>query len=106
MKSLVLALVALPFLAGVAGAAQPLNDNQMDAVSAGFSSLADAFASGLAGESGIVYTATDTATQVKGIGIGFNPTFAEGVTFLYQSTSAAQSATVTATFSPASISLQ
>ena len=36
MKKLLMGLAVLPFLSGVAFAAQPLNDQQMDKVTAGF----------------------------------------------------------------------
>ena len=44
MKKLLFGLAALPFLAGIASAGQPLTNAQMDVVTAGFSatSLADA----------------------------------------------------------------
>ena len=48
MKRLIFGLAALPFMAGLASAGQPLTNAQMDAVTAGFSStaLADASAIG------------------------------------------------------------
>ncbi len=56
-----LGLAALPFLAGVASAAQPLSDMQMDKVTAGFdsASLADAEALGQ-----VVASTTATLSQV------------------------------------------
>jgi hypothetical protein len=40
MKRLIFGLAALPFMAGLASAGQPLTNAQMDAVTAGFSSIA------------------------------------------------------------------
>jgi pectate lyase len=100
MKSLVMALMALPFMAGAAAAAQPLNDAQMDGVTAGFTALSTADAEGLVGESGVVLTTTASLSQV-------NPaaTATEGETFsiLYKSLSAAQSSTITSLTLPAPI---
>lgn len=49
MNKLLLSVAVLPFIAGAASAAQPLNDTQMDRVTAGFDSaaFADAQAYGL-----------------------------------------------------------
>lgn len=92
MKSLVMALMALPFMAGAAAAAQPLNDAQMDGVTAGFTAISVADAEGLVGESGVVLTTTGSLSQVNPAAIA-----ASGETFsiLYKSLSAAQSSTVT-----------
>ncbi len=97
MKSLVIAVVALPFMAGAAGAAQPLNDEQMDSVNGGFLALSVADAEGLVGESGIVMTNMATVSQVSPAAIA---TFGETTTFLFKSLSAAASSTVTARFVP------
>jgi hypothetical protein len=97
MKSLVIALMALPFMAGAAGAAQPLNDEQMDSVNGGFISLSIADAEGLVGESGIVMTNTATVSQVNPAAIG---QLGETTSFLFKSLSAASSSTITATFVP------
>lgn len=97
MKSLVVALMALPLMAGAAGAAQPLNDAQMDGVNAGFTAISIADAEGLVGESGIVFTSTGSLSQVSPMAVG---TLGETHSFLYKSLSAAQSSTVTATFIP------
>lgn len=64
MKKLLLALTAMPFMAGVAAAAQPLNDQQMDRVTAGFFSTAIADAEGIVGRAGTLLTTTATLSQV------------------------------------------
>jgi len=95
MKSLVVALMALPFMAGAAGAAQPLNDDQMDGVTAGFISLAIADAEGLGGESTVLNAATATLSQVSVAAIGVKQ---EGASLLYKSVAASQSASTLTTF--------
>ena len=100
MKSLVVALMALPFMAGAASAAQPLNDSQMDGVTAGFSSISIADAEGLVGESGIVLTTTATLSQV---GAYAAKAMGESGSILYKSVAAAQSSTVTSTYNPSPI---
>jgi hypothetical protein len=97
MKSLVVALIATPFMAGAAMAAQPLTDTQMDGVNAGFTSLSWADAEGLVGESGIVFTATAVVSQVNPIAIG---TMGEARSYLYKSLSGSQSSTATFLFTP------
>jgi len=97
MKSLIVALMALPLMAGAASAAQPLSDSQMDGVNAGFTSISIADAEGLVGESGIVLTATATLSQVNPIAIA---SYGETTTFLFKSVAASQSSTVTARFVP------
>ena len=99
MKSLVIALLALPLMAGAgaAGAAQTLDDEQMDGVNGGFISISIADAEGLVGESGIVLTNTATVSQVNPAAIG---TLGETSSILYKSLSASQSSTVTAAFVP------
>lgn len=97
MKGLVIALMALPFMAGAAGAAQPLSDDQMDSVNGGFISISIADAEGLVGESGIVLTNTATLSQVNPAAIA---TLGETSSILYKSVSASQSSTVTAAFVP------
>jgi|WetSurMetagenome_2_1015567.scaffolds.fasta_scaffold180843_2 hypothetical protein len=100
MKSLVLALMALPFMAGAAAAAQPqpLNDAQMDGVTAGFTAISVADAEGLVGESGVVLTTTGSVSQVSQAALGLR---GETFSILYKSLSAAQSSTVT-TIAPVS----
>jgi hypothetical protein len=77
MKSLRLGLAALPLLAGVAWAAEPLSDAQLDAVTAGFSavSIADAQASGK-----VVATVTATLAEVGPVTTGDPVTISFGQT--------------------------
>jgi hypothetical protein len=103
MKKLLIALAALPFMAGAAAAGQPLNDRQMDSVTAGYTALAFSDAQGLAGESGIVTTYTATLSLVTPYATA---TFGEARGTLYKAVSAAQSSTVTDTFSPSPIPTQ
>jgi hypothetical protein len=100
MKSLVVALMALPFMAGAALAAQPLNDSQMDGVTAGFSSISIADAEGLVGESGIVATNTATLSHVA---IYWAAAMGESGSLLYKSVAASASSTVTSTYTPSGI---
>jgi hypothetical protein len=100
MKKVLMGLAALPLLAGVATAGQPLTDQQMDRVTAGFTAVATADAQGLVGESGIVLTTTATLAQVLGFATA---TLGETSSTLYKSVAAAQSSTVTSSFSPSSI---
>ena len=100
MKSLVIALAALPFMAGAASAATPLSNDQMDGVTAGFSAISVADAEGLVGESGIVLTNTASLSQVNIAGFA---TMGETASVLFKSLSAAQSSTVTSTYTPAPI---
>jgi hypothetical protein len=64
MKRLLIGLAVLPFAAGVAGAAQPLTNQQMDRVTAGFSAQSIADATGLVGESGVILTNTQSVSEV------------------------------------------
>lgn len=100
MKKVLMGLAALPLLAGVASAGQPLTDQQLDRVTAGFTSFATADAEGLVGESGIVETTAATLSQVLAVA---KASMGETSSTLYKSVSAAQSATLTGTFSPAPI---
>src|SRR4051812_19946469 len=97
MKRTLMGLAVLPFLAGVAVAAEPLNNQQMDLVTAGFTALPGADAGGLVGSSGIVATTTATLAQVNPIA---RATLGEGSSVLFKSISAAQSSTVSSTFAP------
>jgi hypothetical protein len=65
MKRLLMGLAVLPFIAGVAGAAQPLTNQQMDRVTAGFSANSEANAFGLAIPGSVVETATLSVAGVK-----------------------------------------
>ena len=100
MKKVFLGLAALPFMAGVAMASQPLTSQQMDRVKAGFDATAIADAEGLVGESGIVLTTTATLAQVLPFATA---TLGETSSTLYKSVAAAQSSTVTSTYSPAAV---
>jgi hypothetical protein len=100
MKKLLIALAALPLTAGVAAAGQPLNDQQMDKVTAGFTALSYADAHGLVGESGIVTSYTATLSKVAPYA---RATMGEGSSTVYISIGAAQSSTVTSTYSPSPI---
>jgi hypothetical protein len=100
MKSLVVALIATPFMAGAALAAQPLTDTQMDGVNAGFTALSVADAEGLVGESGIVFTATASVSQVNVLAVGL---MGETHSYLYKSLSGAQSSTATFLYQPSPI---
>jgi len=93
MNKFLLGLAAVPLLAGTASAAQPLSDQQMDAVTAGFlaSSTADAQALGK-----IVATLSATVSQVAVVttstGAPVTATFGETTLTLIKSLAAAQSA--------------
>jgi|SRR5271165_1288784 len=100
MNKVLLGLAALPFLAGAASAAQPLNDTQMDTVTAGFDALSTAEAQALGK---IVATTSQTAslvavvTTTTGTGsaattVPVTATFGETTLTLYKSVSAAVSA--------------
>jgi hypothetical protein len=100
MKKVLMGLAALPFLTGVAMAAQPLTNQQMDGVTAGFTATSIADAEGLVGESGIVLTTTATLSEVLQDAVRSS---GETASVLYKSISAAQSSTVTSTYTPAPI---
>lgn len=100
MKKALMGLAVLPFLAGVAAAGQPMSDQQMDRVTAGFTALGLAEAEGLVGESGIVVTTTATLGQVGPIATA---TFGETTSRLFKVLSASQSSTITSTFNPSPI---
>jgi hypothetical protein len=100
MKKVLIGVAALPFLAGVAGAGQPLTDQQLDRVTAGFSATSIADAQGVVGESGIIFTAGATLAEVQPFATA---TLDEASSTLWKSLAAAQSASVASTFSPAKI---
>jgi hypothetical protein len=93
-------LAALPFAASLAVAGQPLTDQQLDRVTAGFTATSIADAQGLVGESGVVLTTTATASQVEPIA---TLKALEFTSTLFKSVAAAQSSTVTSTITPAAI---
>jgi hypothetical protein len=98
MRNLIIVL-AWPLMGGLAFAAQPLSDAQMDGVAGGFAAMSIADAEGLVGESGILYNAANSLSQVAPYA---SAKFGEKSTTLMQSLSAAQSSSVTATFTPTS----
>jgi hypothetical protein len=100
MKKVLMGLAALPFLAGVAAAGQPLTDQQLDRVTAGFTASSVADAQGLVGESGIVITASATLAEVAPFATA---RMGETSSTLIKSLSAAQSSSATFTYSPAPI---
>jgi hypothetical protein len=100
MKKVLMGLAALPFLAGVAMAGQPLTNQQMDRVTAGFTATSIADAEGLVGESGVVLTTTATLAEVLTDAVAAR---GETASVLYKSISAAQSSTVASTYPPAAI---
>ncbi len=100
MKKVLMGLAALPLLASAAFAAQPLTNQQLDKVTAGFTAVSVADAEGLVGESGIVVTTTATLSEVLPIATA---TLGEGSSTLYKSLAASQASTVTSTYSPTAI---
>jgi hypothetical protein len=87
-----MAMVALPFMAGIASAATPLSNDQMDTVTAGYTATSVADAEGLTGKGSIVETATATLAQVTPFAFAVT---GETVAVVFKSISAAQSATAT-----------
>jgi hypothetical protein len=100
MKKVLMSLAALPLLAGVAVAGQPLTDQQLDRVTAGFTAASIADAEGVVGESGILLTTGATLSQVSPLATAH---LGETSSTLYKSLAAAQSASITSSFSPASV---
>lgn len=100
MKKLLMALAALPFMAGAAAAGQPLSDQQMDKVTAGFTALSIADAEGLVGALGNVLTTTASLSLVIPYATA---TRGEISSTIYKSLAAAQSSTVTSTSPPVAI---
>lgn len=118
MKSLLAGMAALPFLLSVASAGQPLTAQQMDGVTAGFSAISLADAQGLAGESGVVFTATTNTAIVQQmspathaiVNVNCNcgssaPISSEGTSVLMGSMATSSSATVTGSISVTPITL-
>ena len=106
MKRILIGMAALPFLFGVAAAGQPLTGQQMDRVTAGFAAISIADAEGLAGESGIVFTATGSLSQVLPLATAHlvvNGVPSEAGSTLYKSLAASQSSTITQTYVPGAI---
>jgi long-subunit fatty acid transport protein len=111
MRKYLAGVAMLPFMLGVASAGQPLTALQMDKVTAGYSATSLAGATGLAGESGVVFTATTTIAQVNPvvtsaglITVDCNcgtsaPVTTEGTSTLFASQALSSSTTVTGTYS-------
>jgi pectate lyase len=100
MKKVLMGLAALPFLAGAATAGQPLTDQQLDRVTAGFTATSISDAQGVVGESGIVLTTVATLSEVAPFATA---KLGETSSTLFKSVAAAQASSVTSTFSPAPI---
>jgi hypothetical protein len=100
MNKLLMGWVALSFLGGTAVAGQPLTNQQMDRVTAGFTAVSQADAEGLAGKSGIVLTTTATLAEVVPFATA---TLGEASSTLFESVSASQSLTVTSPSTSAAI---
>ena len=92
MKSLLMGFAVLPIAAGVALAAQPLTNQQMDRVTAGFSASSIANATGTVGPGEYVLTATTSLAQVAPYA---TVTIGEITVTAYASTSRASSTTTT-----------
>jgi hypothetical protein len=89
MKKFVIGLAALPFLASIAAAGEPLTNQQMDQVTAGFTSLAIADAQALGT---VVLSGTATLSQVVPVA---SATYGEVSFTLYKSLAGSQSASAT-----------
>jgi hypothetical protein len=100
MKKVLMGLAALPFLAGVAAAGQPLTDQQLDRVTAGFTATSIADAEGVVGESGVLLVTTATLSQVSPLATA---RLGETSSTLYKSLAAAASSSVTSTITPAPV---
>ena len=64
MRKLLMGLAAVPFWVGMAVAGQPLTDQQMDRVTAGFTSISVADAEGLVPKGNLFLTTTASLSQV------------------------------------------
>lgn len=99
MNKVLLGLAALPFVAGAAFAAQPLSDQQMDVVTAGFDALSTAESQALGKivatqTSTVALVAVVTTTTGSGTAAVTRPvtaTFGETTLTLFKSVSAATS---------------
>lgn len=97
MKKALMGLAALPFLADVAFAGQPLTDQQLDRVTAGFTALSVGDAQGVVGESGILLTTTATLAEVAPLATA---TLGETSSTIFKSLAASASSSVTSTITP------
>jgi hypothetical protein len=110
MKKVLMGLAALPFLASAAVAMQPLTNQQLDRVTAGFNAVSVADAEGLAGESGVVLTTTATLSEVTPIA-KVTPTIVvngvsvpgEASSVLWKSLAASSASTYTSVSVPAAL---
>jgi len=110
MKKVLMGVAALPFLAGVATAGQPLTDQQLDRVTAGFNATSIGDAQGLVGESGLLFTSTATlaevapfATRTVTVATPVGPVTGEISSTLFKSVAAAQSTSLTSSITPGAI---
>ena len=92
MKKLLMGVAALPFCMGVAVAGQPLTNQQMDRVTAGFTAVSVADAEGLVGKGALLLTTTGSLSQVTPYATA---TVGEVTVNAIKSLSAAQSSTAT-----------
>jgi hypothetical protein len=100
MNKLLIGLAAVPLLTGVASAAQPLTDTQMDVVTAGFASVSDAdaqalgkiVASATATQSLVAVVTTTTGSGSSAVVTPVTASFGETTLTLIKSLAAAQSA--------------
>jgi len=97
MKKVLMGLAALPFLAGVAVAGQPLTDQQLDRVTAGFTATSIGDAQGVVGESGVLLTTTATLAEVAPFATA---RVGEASSTLFKSLAASASSSVTSTITP------
>ena len=101
IKTVLLALAAVPLLAGAALAVEPLNDAQMDAMTAGFDALSTAEAQALGK---IVTSESATVALVSAVttstGTPVQASLGETTLTLYQSVSTATSASLATNAQP------
>ena len=96
MKKLLMGVAALPFCMGVAVAGQPLTNQQMDRVTAGFSAVSIADAEGLVGTGAPLLTTTGSLSLVTPYATA---PAGEVTVNAIKSLSAAQSSTLTSAIS-------
>ncbi len=100
MRKLLMGLAALPFCVGVASAAQPLTNQQMDQVTAGFTAISIADAEGLVGRGGIILSTTASLSQVTPYATA---TVGEASVTAMKSVAAAQSSSVSSSLPTVSL---
>ena len=86
MKKYLYGVAALPLLSAVAFAGQPLSDNQMDVVTAGFGSIATAAA---ASQGAVILATTSTLAETAGYA---DVTYSERTIYIIKSVAASFSA--------------